>query len=80
MGTPHRLRRVRLRPSHSISPPAHSITTLPLAPGQTLLDLESDAWVSSQELLIAYSGTQNHVWENATFEYTTWAQPNSPDG
>ena len=51
-----------------------------LAPGQTLADLEADAWVPVLDVLVSYNGTANHSWAGVAFEYATWSQPNSPDG
>jgi hypothetical protein len=51
-----------------------------LAEGQTAEQLNSGAWIASEEVLLNYSGTSSHSWEGVHFQYSTWMQPNSGDG
>ena len=48
--------------------------------GQTVTDLSTDAWVSTKEVLLSYAHATGHTWEHVNFRYSTWLQPNSPDG
>ena len=51
-----------------------------LAANQTALDLESDAWVAAQEVLMGLEGVSGHVFEGVGFSYGAWGQANSGDG
>ena len=51
-----------------------------LAPGQTEADLNANTWIAVKEALVDYNNTAGHAWENVQFSYSTWMQPNSPDG
>jgi len=51
-----------------------------LASGQTVNDLETNTYISSQEVLISYANTTGHTWNNVVFSYATWLQPNRIDG
>jgi hypothetical protein len=51
-----------------------------LAPGQSPSDLETSAFISNTEVLIEAANTTNHAWQGVAFQYSTWLQPNSPDG
>ena len=52
-----------------------------LAEGQTETEL-SDAWIGTEEALVTYDGnlSGHHTWEDVSFRYSTWQQPNSADG
>lgn len=51
-----------------------------LAPGQTPADLESSATIPTQEVLLSYTGVSGQTWNGVAFAFSTWLQPNSPDG
>ena len=51
-----------------------------LAAGQSLAQLNSDAWIATKETLVEYNGTARQSWENVQFQHSTWMQVNSPDG
>lgn len=51
-----------------------------LAAGQSAADLEADAWVAVQEVLVSADGVRGHAWEGIGFVYGAWAQANSGDG
>jgi len=51
-----------------------------LAPGQTKEDLDNHAFVSGMEVLVDYKDAGQHSWENITFQYSTWLQPNTAEG
>jgi hypothetical protein len=51
-----------------------------LSEGQTQIDLESQSWVATEEVLATFNGTARHSWENVQFSYSTWMQPNTRDG
>ena len=48
-----------------------------LAEGQTEAEL-SDAWIGTEEAIITYDGnlSGHHTWEDVSFRYSTWQQPN----
>ena len=52
-----------------------------LAEGQTEAEL-SDAWIGTEEAIVTYDGnlSGHHTWEDVSFRYSTWQQPNSADG
>ena len=52
-----------------------------LAEGQTETEL-SDAWIGTEEAIVTYDGnlSGHHTWEDVSFQYSTWQQPNSADG
>lgn len=51
-----------------------------LAAGQTLADLNADAWVAPQEVLVRYDNVSGHVWEGVAFQFGTWNQASAGDG
>lgn len=51
-----------------------------LAHGQTLADLQNATWVSGAEVILSLYGVAGHTWQDVTFEFSTWYQPNTNDG
>jgi hypothetical protein len=51
-----------------------------MAEGQSQADLESQAWIAREEAVVTFNGTAQHSWHNVQFSYSTWMQPNTPDG
>lgn len=51
-----------------------------LAPNQTAADLEADAFVAAQDVLLEAVNVSGHAYENVEFVYGSWGQANSADG
>lgn len=50
------------------------------APGQTLGDLEGDAWVPASDLLLQLTNTTGHTFTGMSFMHSGWSQVNTPGG
>jgi hypothetical protein len=51
-----------------------------LAPGQTLADIEADAWVPAADVILQLNETSGHTFSGLTFKHAGWSQVNSPSG
>ena len=40
----------------------------------------NNSWIALEDTLLNISGTTGHTWESISFRYSTWMQPNTPDG
>jgi len=59
---------------------ANALVYYALAPGQTLADLEQDAWAPSADVILQLNGTSGHTFSGLTFSHSGWSQVNSPSG
>ena len=49
-------------------------------PGENLSTLQANSWIPVQTVLLRYNDSAWHTWDGVSFMYSTWLQPNTPEG